>query len=350
MAKRASLTKRRIRNTRRGKKQITIQDLSAYETAYGHQLSAGQRYRKILPYVVSITAFVTVLYVSVPLSVVAFLLSSLLCWGAVLSNETYVSYVRSAYTERNRALNLMSQALGGDNATLFMVLKQTVPSLRGELKQEFKLLQGLVARSASREEIHDWFQNEISKYRDDIVFGQFLEQLETMNLEGIYSSSTFLELTHYHNDLFNKQMEYIRKREQAKREVFTIVIVTFGLICTIAVVVQGWSTWIKTYAHSPAGMISSTLFLIIYGIIIRNFLRYYYDESLTTWGNDKQMQSVAKNSRHRSDINLRKQQAKEVISLRLPSADDPLLVEDDDKTGFKTPVSRRKNRKRKLVK
>lgn len=320
-AKASAPSKRLIRNTRRGKKQITIQDLNAWEQAYGHRLSNSRRFRKILPYVFSTTFFATVLYWRIPVSVLVFFASIFLFWSSVLSRETYVGYVRSSYSERNRVINLLTQALAGENATLFSALKQTIPSMRGELKHEFQILQGMLARSATREEIHDWFVNEISKYREDVVFGQYLEQLETMNTEGLYASSTFLNLSHYHNDLYNKQTLYINAKQQRKQEVYVIVAIVMVLLVVMSVMIQGHGTWVKVFAHSIVGEIASTLFLIVYAIIIRNFLKYYYDESVTTYGEDKQMRSIVRNSRRRSDIKLKKQEQRESVILRVDPSD-----------------------------
>lgn len=328
MAKMATGSKRRIRNKRRGKNQITIQDLNAWEQAYGHQLSNTRRFQKILPYVLSITAFAELLFVRLPVTIAAFVLSSIFCWSAILSKETYVSYVRHSYSERNRTINLLSQALSGGDATLFNALKQTIPAMHGELKHEFQILAGLLARSARNDELHDWFMNEISKYRDDVIFGQYLEQLETMNQEGVYTVATFLNLAHYHNNLYQKQVQYINAKEQNRREVFTIVALVFALILVLAVMVDKWKGWVNLYAHSLFGEVISIIFAIVYVLIIRNFIKYYYDESITTYGSDTKMKSILKNSRHKADQKIAKEAEKQMITLTLPSKKDKRVSKD----------------------
>lgn len=333
MARMAAQSKRRVRNKRRGSKQITIQDLNAWEQAYGHQLSNGRRFQKILPYVVSITAFATLMFWSLPISILVFAASSVLCWSSLLSKETYVSYVRASYSERNRIVNLLTQALSGGNATLFNALKETVPSMQGELKHEFQILSGLLARSATNDEIHDWFINEISKYRDDVIFGQYLEQLETMNQEGTYSVDTFINLSHYHNDLYQKQLAYIAAKDNHKREVFVIVALVFFLISFLAFIGMGqghgWSQWVKLYAHSVAGNLFSITFLSIYAFIIRKFINIYYDESITTYGNDSKAKSIRRNSRKKADHKIREEAEKQTITLTIDPKDNnkdhPLL-------------------------
>lgn len=319
MARMATRSKRRIRTKRRGKNQITIQDLNAWEQAYGHQLTNRRRFMKILPYVGSITAFTELLFVRLPVTITAFVLSTIFCWSAILSKETYVSYVRASYSERNRTINLLSQALSGGDATLFTALKQTIPAMHGELRHEFQILAGLLARSARNDELHDWFMNEISKYRDDVIFGQYLEQMETMNQEGVYTVSTFLNLAHYHNNLYQKQVEYINAKEQNRREVFTIVALVFALILVLAVMVDKWSGWVKLYAHSLFGEVVSCIFAFVYIMIVRSFVKYYYDESITTYGSDSKLRSILRNSRHTADKKIAKEAEKQMITLTLPN-------------------------------
>ena len=317
MARMATGSKRRVRVKRRGRKQFTIQDLNAWEQAYGHQLTNTQRFRKILPYVLSITAFTELLFVRLPVTIAVFIISSMFCWASILSKETYVNYVRKSYSERNRTINLLSQALSGGDATLFTALKQTIPSMHGELRHEFQILAGLLARSARNDELHDWFVNEISKYRDDVIFGQYLEQLETMNQEGVYTVSTFLNLAHYHNNLYQKQVQYINAKEQNRREVFTIVGLVFGLILVLAIMVNKWSGWVRLYAHSPFGEVVSVIFAIIYFMIVKSFIKYYYDESITTYGYDSKLRSILKNSRHKADQKIAKEAEKQMVTLTL---------------------------------
>lgn len=321
MAKMASQAKRRVRNTRKGRRQFTIQDLNAWEQAYGHQLSAPRRFRKILPYVISITAFTQLLFASLPLSILVFVLAALWCSASILPKETYIAYTRASYSERNRTINLLSQALSGGDTTLFSALKQTLPAMNGELKHEFQILTGLLARSARNDELHDWFVNEISKYRDDVIFGQYLEQLETMNEEGTYTVDTFLNLAHYHNDLYQKQSLYIRAREEQRNAIFTVVVVVFVVILVIAMLVQGWGTWVKLFAHSMVGLFVGSAFVTIYAYIIVKFIKYYYDESITTFGKDSQMHSIIRRSRSKADREIQREAAKQMVTLTLSPAD-----------------------------
>lgn len=314
---------RRVRNKRRSKRQQTIEDLSAWETAYGRQLSNSRRFVKILPYVLSATAFAYLLFANIPVAILVFVITAFYCWASVLSRETYSTYFRESYSARNQALNLITQTLSGGGATLNSVLKQVIPSMHGELQREFQELQGLVARSASQEEFHDWFENEIHKYRSDIIFGQYLELLETLNSEGTYDPDTFLSLLHYHNDLYDKQLEYIRNRGQAKREVYTTVAIVFGVMCTLSFSVQGWGTWLKTYAHNPVGNIASCIFLLLYMFIIHNFLNYYYDESITTLGRSKIQHDNFKNSRKRKVSSQYKKDKNKKVVMYVDGVDQP---------------------------
>lgn len=322
MAKYSSVAKRRVRNKRVGKRQRTVQDLNAWEQAYGHQLTSTGRYRKILPYVLSITAYGEILFARLPITIVLFLISSVICWSSILAKETYVSYIRASYSERNRIVNMISQALSGGDATLFSALKQTIPSMNGELKHEFQLLLGLIARSARNDELHDWFVNEISKYREDVIFGQYLEQLETMNQEGVYTVDTFMSLTHYHNDLYQKQLAYIHGKDEQKQAVFTIVAIVFGLLCVMAFAVKGWSGWIKMYCYNPAGKVASVIFIIIYACLIKRFIKIYYDESVTTIGSDNKTHSIVKSSRHKADSKIQQEAKKQMVTLTLNNDND----------------------------
>lgn len=358
MARMASQSTRRVRNKRRGSRQRTIQDLNAWEQAYGHQLTNGRRFQKILPYVLSVTAFATLLFWRVPITILAFVVSTFLCWSSLLAKETYISYVRASYSERNRIVNLLTQALSGGDATLFNALKQTVPSMQGELKHEFQILSGLLARSATNDEIHDWFVNEISKYRDDVIFGQYLEQLETMSQEGTYSVDTFINLSRYHNDLYQKQLSYITAKENSKHEVFVIVALVFGLITGLALIGMGqgsgWNQWVKIYAHSVIGNGFSIAFIIIYSMIMKKFMNIYYDESITTYGSDSRAKSIRRNSRKKADHKIREEAEKQTITLTIDPRDNdksrPLLrttqAASDDSVGSQPAAKKSTNLKR----
>lgn len=273
---------RKKRRDENGKvKKVDIQDLQAKEEAYGHRLTKAGIARIVLAYALTVLAYAYLLYMRWWIALIAFAIGFAFTYRSVLPKEIAVRYYRRGLEQRNRCINVITQSMTNPENTLTYSLQIAADRLDGEFKQDIEKLLASLLTGSTNDEVHGAFKLLTDKYRDDVIFTQFFEQLETTKFDGKINVETFRNLKNYHNQMFDKQQEYINKRNERKTEVFALTAIVFGVCATLAFS-NGLSNYIHVYAHTFVGLVCSTAFMLLYFFILSRFFQYYYDESITT--------------------------------------------------------------------
>lgn len=263
------------------KKRVDINDLEAKEEAYGHKLTNGTIIKIVLSNAFFWLILGIVLYANIWLALLTFLIGCLWVYYNVVSREISTRYYRRGLVERNHFLNSVVQLMSSPNATVTSAMREAAERANGEFQQDLKKLLSVMLTAESQNKIHEAFNTIIDKYSDDILFCQFMVQLETADQENVINDQMFQLIKDNHNDLFNKQKEYTNLKNNQKKEMLILILMTIVVCCLLAVCF-GLNNYIKTYAHSIIGLSCSTVYMIIYAFVTAKFFKYYYDESITT--------------------------------------------------------------------
>ena len=187
-------------------------------------------------------------------------------------------YESEGFNQRNKFLNNITQVLTDDNQTVLMAIKKVTTRSDGEFKEDLIQFHAMLI-GADNDRIRDavvWFSD---RYEDDIIFTQYLEQLETALIEGKTNIETLKDVKTYHNDIREKQEFYERMKNGHLSDMKQLVIITAILIISLAVSF-GFSTYLEAFARKPVGYISAGLYLSIMAIFFRQFSSYLFDDSV----------------------------------------------------------------------
>lgn len=264
-------------NTRK-KRSMSVDELRAYKVAYGGKLGAKD--------------FIT--YVGVPaglfgglsfiilynfwVTLACALLGAIYGVSFVLPRTLRKQYAQQAFVQRNKFLNNITQVLTDDGQTVLMAIHKVTTRSAGEFKEELKQYHAMLI-GADNERIREatlWFAG---KYDDDVIFVQYLEQLETAMLEGKTNIDTLKDIKSYHNDIRKKQDFYEVQKQQHLSAMKTLVIITVVLILSLAISF-GFDTYIEAFARHWSGYIAATLYLGLLAVFFRQFTTYLFDDSV----------------------------------------------------------------------
>lgn len=274
-----SVSGKQIKNLSTQKnKVLNIDELNAYKVAYGKPLGKKD-------YIV---------YIGMPAILFA-LFSFLLLYywwlalifgvfGAIYGAKTFLpksiqkQYEIRSFSQRNKFVNNMTQILTDENKTVTKALQVANSRSEGEFQQDITRLQARLM-GADNEKIRKSFKLLAEKYKSDIIFTQYLEQLETSMLEGRANIDTLKDVKTYHNDMKKKQNEYEAKKQGHLKDMKMLlgVVLIFILSITFSF---GFDTYINAFARHPIGWETVSIYTALMASFFKKFSTYLFDDSV----------------------------------------------------------------------
>lgn len=257
---------------------VNIDELRAYRIAYGKELGPRDymTYVGIPALMFGGFSFLLLynLWVSIPVAIIG----GIYGWRTFLPKIIKRQYEFSAARQRNKFLNNMTQVLTDESQTPLMALRKVTARADGEFEEDLRRFHAMLI-GADNERIREavaWFSDQ---YDDDVIFVQYLEQLETIMLEGKTNIDTLHDIKTYHNDIQKKQELYERAKMGHVRDMRYLLIVTVILLLSLAISF-GFNTYLEAFARHPIGYVSSGLYMSLIIIFFRQFTDYYFDDSV----------------------------------------------------------------------
>lgn len=207
---------------------------------------------------------------------------------SIIKQRYYVSSLK----ERNAFVNNMTQILTDKSKTIGVALTTATSRAKGELKQDLKVLQASLLSSNSEQKM-EAFHVMRNKYSHDVVFIQYLEQLETLALEGNSEGlenlslsaqggsalDTLKEIKSYHNDMLTQQLKFLTLKTEKYGEIVQLMQV-LGIILVSLTISFGFKTYIGAFAHSPIGWVTSLIYYILLYTQLNKFRKLYFDDEI----------------------------------------------------------------------
>lgn len=260
------------------KKTFNVDELRAYKEAYGGKLGIRDHMFFIgVPAVLFGTMSFLLLYNGWVSGAIAFF-CGIYGFRKLMPRAVKKNYETQAFNERNKFLNNITQVLTDDSQTVLMALKKVTPRSQGEFREDIKRFHAKLM-GADQERLREatlWFAD---RYEDDIIFIQYIEQLETAMLEGKTNVDTLKDIKTYHNDIRKKQDLYEAGKNGHLSDMKQLVFITAILIIALAVSF-GFSTYLEAFARHPIGYVTSGLYLLIMWNFFRKFVNYLFDDSV----------------------------------------------------------------------
>lgn len=266
----------RIVTKKKGK--MNIDELRAYRRAYGRGLGAKDYVSYLGVPAGLFGTFSFLLLYNGWVSGVCVILGAIYGWRSLLPRVVRKQYEAEAFNQRNKFLNNITQVLTDDNQTVLMAIKKVTERSDGEFQKDLKRFHARLI-GADNQRIREavvWFAD---RYDDDVIFLQYLEQLETAMLEGKTNVDTLKDIKTYHNDIRKKQDLYERGKAGHLHDMRSLVIITAILIIALAVSF-GFETYLSAFARHPIGYVSAGLYLFIMVLFFKQFTNFFFDDSV----------------------------------------------------------------------
>lgn len=264
----------------KNKNKVTIEELNAYNTAYGDKLGKKEYFKYVVLPGLLFAFFATILLYHWLFSLVMFLFGVLYGWMFFLPKSIRKNYEAASFQQRNNFINNMTQVMTDPNKTVTMGLNEVAKRAEGEFQDDLLRLQASLFGS-NHDDIKEAFREISEKHQDDVVFTQYMEQIETASLEGTGNVETLKDVKEYHNQMKAKQEYYenLKQSHLGDMKVMAFTITAFILALTFSF---GFDTYISAFARSIPGYITVAVYVTIIGIFFKQFSTYLFDDSVTT--------------------------------------------------------------------
>ncbi|MDK8643834.1 hypothetical protein ACQRXC_26860 (plasmid) [Niallia taxi] len=264
-------------NTRK-KRVLNVNELNAYKVAYGKPLKTKDFVSYVGMPALLFAGFTFLLLYYWWLSIFMAITGALYGMKVLLPKSVEKVYQYQSFAQRNKFINNITQILTDDGKTVTMALEITNTRAEGEFQKDINELQARLI-GADNTMINKAFTSMENKYQDDVIFAQFLEQLETAMLEGRTNIDTLKDIKTYHNDMKKKQSEYQNKKNGHLTDVkmLGVVVVIFLLAVSYSF---GISTYINDFARQPIGWVTCGVYMLLMGQFFRKFSFFLFDDSV----------------------------------------------------------------------
>lgn len=263
-----------------------MSELSALDRAYGRRLTARRKILLSIQPMLMMIAISLLFWLNPLYTIISGVLGFAYGYLWVMPREVKAQYDEDSLQQRNIAINLGAQAIGDSNKTIVNVLDTISSHIEGELRADFRGLHQIVVRHENNISIKRAFDEFRLKYDDDVVFGRFLEQLETVVYEGDPDPKIFSDLRKQHNESLEqiKIMTRSVKHKKAETNLMFILVCGMGVaLILIGVSFVGFNTYAKYFFYGKMGLFSGLLFMMGNIIVIHKFNKRFYDRSVTTF-------------------------------------------------------------------
>lgn len=264
-------------NTRK-KKVFNVDELKAYRVAYGKQLGAQDYITFVGAPALLLGVISFLLLFNFWVSGAMFLIGAFYGLIFILPMSIKKQYQADGFNQRNKFLNNITQVLTDNNQTVLMALQKVTPRSQGEFRSHLQRFHAMLV-GADNERIREavvWFGD---IYDDDLIFIQYIEQLETALIEGKTNIDTLKDIKTYHNEISKKQREYEVKKSAHLGDMKKLLIVTLVLIVSLSVSF-GFGKYLEAYARHPSGYISAGIYMFLNMMFFKKFSVYLFDDSV----------------------------------------------------------------------
>lgn len=180
--------------------------------------------------------------------------------------------------ERNRFMNSLTQNLVNDNVLTEDGLERVSNRLNGELARDVKELTTRLKYDTASEQ-NEAYEALSNKYRNDRVFVQFVDQLNTATTEGRNNIKELDSLASHHDLVLQKQKHFYN----VKDEKLLWYCVASGMIIAVATTLA-LTTWNLGYKQifisTPVGWVIGFVFIAFNLVYTHKFVLDYFDDEV----------------------------------------------------------------------
>lgn len=264
---------------KRSKGRLSIHEINTIQTAYFKKFTALDYIQITIAPALTFAFMTYFLAHYIPATIVAAVVGILFGLFKQLPLQVKKNYYYRSYVERNRFLNNFTQLIINENLPLLDVLEKIIPRLSGELYNDLTILLARITTADSKM-ASEAFKDLANKYEDDVVFAQYIEQIETVFIEGHRNIETFKELKKQHN-LFLEKLQGFQKDKEEYNGTFVSIALLVVIVLAVSIFGLGIPKYLEAFAHTTVGAVCIGLYLLILYVLYSKSIDYIYDDSIS---------------------------------------------------------------------
>lgn len=274
-------------------RKFNIEQLIAYEHAYGGKLTRKRRAYLILYVVAIYPAFTYLILNDWLIALATSIIAGIFAYFRFLPKQVREDYYERGYLQRNIIVNHLSQSLSDLSVSYDVSLEMAKDALEGseniededynELKYDMSVLVANLSRRVGEAETVQYLRQFRDKYAYDTFFVMFFEQVETRVLEGTVNSAVLIDLMELHNSLYQSQTAYVRELKMNER--------VFKLISGLALIILAGGRYFivpqvgeayvnKIFFQNFMGYFTFAVFLITFTLTLLSFYSSFFDRNI----------------------------------------------------------------------
>lgn len=277
------MKKKTVQTRRKG--IIDVSELNALKVAYGKPID----YQDYLNYIglpaLFLAGLATILFYQWWATLIAAVVGARYGYKVIMKKIIRRNYELSSLAERNKFINVITQTLADPKKTTIKALEKSQTRLSGELYHDISVLEAGV-KGADRLQVMESMNVITEKYEKDVIFSQYLEQLETAIFEGRNNVDTLKQLKTYHNDTKKQTLSFIKVKNAKFKDFRTMIGLNF-LFLGVMNVMLGFDQYINSFAHSPIGAVFGFIYFMMIINHSKRFCMLYFDDEIMSMGGSK---------------------------------------------------------------
>lgn len=257
---------------------LSADEVSALKSKYDNALDRDDYVKYVfLPALVP-TIYAIICTYSWWLALLSFALGALYGFKVVLPAIIQEDYYYNSMVERDSFCINMTQILTDPSRTLNSAIERATSRAKGELKKDLMTLQANTT-GASKEQVVASFKELRNKYHEDIAFTQYIEQLETIYLQGKIDLEPLKDISNQHQDIMKKQYQYQEDKDIAWRGVKRMLYISYAILLIIEMSF-GFKVSYEAFCRSIIGWITSAIYVSIILSNLNSFRKNYFNTSI----------------------------------------------------------------------
>lgn len=260
------------------KRVYNIDELNAIRTQYDNPIRKKEIFVFALVPALYVFSLIYSLFYNWKLALGFSLIGVIYGLAIIMPKMVKRNHYSRSQRERNRFMNSLTQNLVNDNVLTEDGLERVSNRLNGELARDIKELTTRLKYDTAYEQ-KKAYEALSDKYKNDRVFVQFIDQLNTATNEGRNNISELDSLASHHDLVLQKQKSFYN----VKDEKLLWYCVASGMIIAVAITLA-LTTWNLGYRDifigTPIGWFIGFSFIIFNLFYTHKFVGDYFDDEV----------------------------------------------------------------------
>lgn len=261
------------------KQRLGIDELNAYKMAYGRPIAKEDYAVNVVLPACFGGALVFLLLNTWWLACLVGVVYAIYGYRVLLPQNIQRFYLHKAFDQRNRFMNNLTQLLADPSLSWFVALQRASERCEGEFRADLEQLLVHV-QEASTYELGAFFRAFSDKYAKDVVFTLFVEQLETIALEGRTNIDMIRDIKTYHNQLRERTKHFVARKKRVIDQLKLYLLMSGGIVGLFHVFPLGFANYLHSFAYTPIGWVTSGLYMGALTWALHKSCVYFYDDEV----------------------------------------------------------------------